>query len=67
MVLDDQGGLRSEGRTTTKPRDCALQAVNKEVVGIHDLLTRSLFGDGTPRTLLLRVSLAKPIFAPFRC
>ena len=36
---------------TTKPRDCALQAVNKEVVEIHDLLTRSLFGDGIPRNL----------------
>jgi hypothetical protein len=32
----------------------------KEVVGIHVLLTRSPFGDGIPRRLPLRVSLAKP-------
>jgi len=29
-------------------------------------LTRSLFGDGIPRSLLLRVSPAKPTFAPLR-
>ena len=28
---------------TTKPRDSALRAVTKEVVGTHVLLTRSLF------------------------
>ena len=43
-----------------------LQEVTKEVVGIHVLLTRSLFGDGIPRRLLLRVSLAKPTSAPLR-
>src|SRR6516164_8270755 len=43
-----------------------LQEVTKEVVGIHVLLTRSLFGDGIPRSLLLRVSLAKPTFAALR-
>ena len=44
----------------------ALQEVTKEAVGIHVLLTRSLFGDGIPRTLLLRVSRAKPTSAPSR-
>jgi hypothetical protein len=29
----------------------ALQAVNKEVVGIHALLTRSLFGGGIPAVI----------------
>jgi hypothetical protein len=38
----------------------------KEVVGIHVLLTRSLFGGGIPRKLLLRVSLAKSTSAPVR-
>jgi hypothetical protein len=33
---------------------------------IHVLLTRSLFGDGIPHRLLLRVSLAKPTSAPLR-
>src|SRR6516164_7860238 len=42
------------------------QAVTKEVAGIHVLLTRSLFGDGIPRRLLRRVSLAKPTSAPLR-
>ena len=42
------------------------QAVTKEAVGIHVLLTRSLFGDGIPRRLLRRVSLAKPTSAPLR-
>jgi hypothetical protein len=40
--------------------------VNKEVVGIHVLLTRSLFGGGILRRLLLRVSLAKSTSAPLR-
>ena len=40
--------------------------VTKEVVGIHVLLTRSLFGDGTPRRLLPRVSLATLTSAPLR-
>jgi hypothetical protein len=39
----------------------------KEVVGIHVPLTRSLFGDGTPRRLLRRVSLTKSTSAPLRC
>jgi len=38
----------------------------KEVIGIHVLLTRLIFGDGIPRRLLRRVSLAKPISAPSR-
>jgi hypothetical protein len=37
----------------------ALQAIIREVVGIHFLLTRSLFGAGIPRRLFLRVSLTK--------
>jgi len=37
--------------------------VTKEVVGIRVLLTRLLFGDGIPRRLPLRVSLAKPTSA----
>ena len=49
------------GKTDTEPA-----AVSKEVVGIHVLLTRSLFDDGILRRLLLRVSLAKPIFAALR-
>jgi hypothetical protein len=48
------------GLPTTKPRDSALRAVTKEVVGLHVLLTGSLFGDDILRMLLLRVSLAKP-------
>ena len=39
------------------------QEITKEVAGIHVLLSRSLFGDGIPRKLLLRVSLAKPTSA----
>ena len=40
-----------------------LQEVTKEVVGIHVLLTRSLFGDSIPRNLpptkkLVRIDLA---------
>jgi hypothetical protein len=41
----------------------ALQAVTKEVVGIHVLPSRSLFGDGIPRRLPLRVSPEKPTSA----
>jgi len=44
-----------------------LQAVTKEVVGIHVLLTRSLFGDGILHRFLLRVSLTKPTFAEDFC
>jgi hypothetical protein len=40
------------------------QAIIKEVGGIHVLVTRSLFGGGIPRRLLLHVSLAKPTSAP---
>ena len=40
--------------------------VNKEVVGIHVLLTRSLFGGDILRRLLRRVSLAKSTSAPLR-
>src|SRR5215467_3213196 len=36
------------------------QEVTKEIVGIHVLLSRSLFGDDIPRRLLRHVSLAKP-------
>jgi hypothetical protein len=43
-----------------------LQAVSKEVIGIHVLPTRSLFGDGILRRLLRRVFLAKPTSAPLR-
>jgi hypothetical protein len=40
--------------------------VSKDVVGIHVLMTRLLFGDSISRRLLLRVSPAKPISAPLR-
>ena len=40
--------------------------VNKELVGIHVLLTRSLFACDILRRLLPRVSLAKPTSAPLR-
>ena len=48
------------------PKGRALQDVSKEVVGIHVLLTRLLFGGGIPSRLLLRVSVAKPTSAPLR-
>jgi hypothetical protein len=51
---------------TTKPRDSALRAVTKEVVGIRVLLTRLLFGDGIPRKLLPPVSAVKSTSAPLR-
>jgi hypothetical protein len=44
----------------------ALQAVNNGVVGIHDPVTRSVFGDGIRRRLPLRVALAKSTSAPLR-
>jgi hypothetical protein len=44
----------------------ALQEIIKEAVGIHDPLTRSLFGGGILRRFLRRVSLAKPTSAPLR-
>jgi hypothetical protein len=40
--------------------------VMKEIVGIHALPIRSLFGDGIPRRLLRRVSPAKPTSVPLR-
>ena len=43
-----------------------LQEILKEVVGIHVLLLRSLFGGGIPRKLPLRVSLAKSTSALLR-
>ena len=58
--------LDNAGLPTTKPRDGALRAVTKEVVGIHVLLTRSLFVCGILRRLLRRVSLAKSPSAPVR-
>src|SRR5271157_2019891 len=53
-------------RRTTKPRDSALRAVTKEVVGIRVLLTRLLFGDGILRRLLRRVSAVNPTSAALR-
>jgi hypothetical protein len=50
------GGVLNEAREP--------QEVSKEVVGIHVLLTRSLFDDGIPRKLLLPVSPAKLTSAP---
>ena len=44
----------------------ALRAVTKEVVGLHVLLTGSLFGDDILRMLLLRVSLGKSTSVPLR-
>jgi hypothetical protein len=41
-------------------------SLTKEVVGIHVLLTRSLFASDIPHRLLLRVSLAKSTSAPLR-
>jgi len=43
----------------------AQQEATKEVAEIHVLPTRSLFGDGIPHRLLLRVSLTKPTSAAF--
>jgi hypothetical protein len=43
-----------------------LEAVRKEVVGILVLLTRSPFGEGIQRKLLLRVSLGKSTSVPLR-
>src|SRR5215469_16127475 len=59
-LFDNAGFLR------TKPRVSALRAVTKEVVGIRVLLSRPLFGGGTLRRLLLRVSLGKSTSAPLR-
>jgi hypothetical protein len=51
------GGVLNEDRE--------LREVSKEVVGIHALLTRSLFGDSIPRKLLLPVSPVKLTSAPW--
>ena len=61
-------GLRTETRSRSrKPfnEGTALQTVIKEVVGIHVLLTRSLFACDILRRLLLRVSLARSDFCSF--
>ena len=47
-------------------RSQKLQKVTKYLVGFLVLLTRSLFGDGTPRRFLGRVAVAKPTSAPLR-
>ena len=52
------GSLRLLNETAGK-----LQEIIKEVAEIHILPTRSLFGGGIPRWLILRVSLAKPTSA----
>ena len=44
----------------------SLQETTKEIVGIHVLLTHSLFACDIPRRLLLRVSLARPPSAPLQ-
>jgi hypothetical protein len=44
-----------------------LQEITEGAIGIHVLPSRSLFGHGILRRLLLRVSLAKPTSAPLRC
>jgi hypothetical protein len=58
------GGAKTQRRFARLARNWSDDL--KEVVGIHVLLTRSLFGDNIPRTLLLRVSLAKPTSVPLR-
>src|SRR5262249_15736722 len=52
--------------TETDEENVAGGPVSKEVVGVHVLLTRSLFACDILRRLLLRVSLAKPTFAALR-
>jgi hypothetical protein len=42
------------------------QEIMKEVIGVHGLPARSLFGGGILRRLLLRVSVAKPTSALLR-
>ena len=53
------------GKASLARLEAALN-VTKEVVGIRVLLTRSPFAGGIPRRLLRRVSLATPIFVPWR-
>ena len=55
--------IPSDRTVTPATPNTDLQAVIKEVVGFHVLLTRSLFGAGIPRRFLQRVSLAKPTSA----
>ena len=52
--------------TETLERMEELEEISKEVVGIHDPVTRWLFADDILRRLLLRVSLAKSTSAPVR-
>ena len=65
-----RSGLKSNfqsGRGTDPAKlSKVLQSVSKEAVGVHVLLTRSLFGDDIPHRLLLRVSPAKSTSAPLR-
>jgi len=68
--IDEWENLGAE-RAADQENDCATTltlfptfwifpfGVNKEVVGIHVLLTRSLFGGGILRRMLPRVSPAK--------
>ena len=62
--------LGGEGRSSSRSKPLnkggALQAVTEEVVGIHVLLTHSLFACDILRRLLPRNSLAKPTSAPVR-
>ena len=53
----DNGERFRERGAETKDRE--LREVTKDVVGIHVLLTRSLFACGIPRRFLRPVSLAK--------
>ena len=53
--------------TGRQPPIRELQEVIKEGVGFHVLQSCSLFGDGIPRRLFLRVSLAKLTSAVLRC
>jgi hypothetical protein len=66
-VTEDQGTLAGLVCLVRGAKRRDLQEITKEVVGIHVLLTRSLFDGGIPRRLLLRVSLAKPTSAPLPC
>src|SRR5271166_7190552 len=45
----------------------SFKGVSKEVIGLHLLLTRSLFGGGILHRLLPHVSLAKSTSAPLQC
>ena len=56
--IAQRSGIR-QGKFCSWMAQTELQETTKAVVGIHVLLTRSPFGAGIPRRLLLRVSLAK--------